>query len=348
MTYQQVFDQAIGEPPPSTVDLDRVLRRQRRAARLRPVLAGLAVLAVAAGATTAVQLTGGEESAAPVMPPPVDRLAGFPEYLEGTRVVAANAAPLAGRTLTVTFTPTTLDLVLFARCDPRAPRYQLLVELSAGAATAELPYCPVLELGDWDGWPQFWAATGLAVGEPATITVTVTRAVAVTGRESTLPTRGTFALAVAERVQFEEYPLPSPPVALPRLEPSGARFTYVELHADPDNPNRRVEQRFRWEGPELTGCDSYGPGASWLVVTMVAQTPGFLRVLVNGVDAARYESWDYRQRLRSVDLGGVCVEVSAGDLVTVTVEPEHLTGDWRVALHPIAGLPAPARPRSGR
>lgn len=35
MTYQQVFDQAIGEPPPSTVDLDRVLRRQRRAARLQ-------------------------------------------------------------------------------------------------------------------------------------------------------------------------------------------------------------------------------------------------------------------------------------------------------------------------
>jgi hypothetical protein len=224
----------------------------------------------------------------------------------------------------------------------------VLAELSVGAVTAELPYCPVLEPEDWGDWPQFWAATGLAVGELATITVTMTRAVAVTDRASTLPTLGTFALAVAERVRFEDYPLPPAPAPLPRLEPSDAQFSYLELHADPADPNRRVEREFRWEGLELTGCDVFGLGAAWVFVTMVSQTPGFLRVSVNRVEVARYESWDYRQRLRAVDLGGVCLEVSAGDLVTVTVEPEHLTGDWRVALHPVAGLPAPLRQRSGR
>jgi hypothetical protein len=212
----------------------------------------------------------------------------------------------------------------------------------------KLPYCPVLEPEDWGDWPQFWAATGLAVGELATITVTMTRAVAVTDRASTLPTLGTFALAVAERVRFEDYPLPPAPAPLPRLEPSGAQFSYLELHADPADPNRRVEREFRWEGLELTGCDVFGLGAAWVFVTMVSQTPGFLRVSVNRVEVARYESWDYRQRLRAVDLGGVCLEVGAGDLVTVTVEPEHLAGDWRVALHPVAGLPAPLRQRSGR
>jgi hypothetical protein len=50
--YQQLFDEAIGDPPPSTVDIDRVIDRQRRGMNRRRLgaVGGSAAVALLAGA----------------------------------------------------------------------------------------------------------------------------------------------------------------------------------------------------------------------------------------------------------------------------------------------------------
>ncbi|GAA3388380.1 hypothetical protein [Cryptosporangium minutisporangium] len=60
---QQMFDDLIGEPPPSTVDVHRIVRRVRRVRRLqRSALAFVVVLAMATGAS---YFQTGTQSAAP-------------------------------------------------------------------------------------------------------------------------------------------------------------------------------------------------------------------------------------------------------------------------------------------
>lgn len=197
MRYQQIFDQAIGATPPAAVDVDRVVRQQRRAARTRPALAAVAVGLVAAGTTVGAVALGGDDD-----PPwvPAGPLAGFPEYANGARVVAAESAPISGRSITLTFTPTTLDLVLFTRCDDHEldddPDIGLQAELTVGRFTAgDLPYCLVDDDTAWSsggpgGWrfcvgdvvpegcpapaEKLWEAAGVEIGQPATITVTLT------------------------------------------------------------------------------------------------------------------------------------------------------------------------------
>src|SRR5690606_24327304 len=89
-----------------------VARRRRRLA-----VGALTVAAVTAGSlAVGTVLTG---TGHPVSPA-AGSLEGFPEYAEGARVVAAAAAPLSERTVSVTFTPSTTELVGFARCDLRA------------------------------------------------------------------------------------------------------------------------------------------------------------------------------------------------------------------------------------
>lgn len=338
MSYRQIFDQAIGEAPPTRIDLDQLVRRQRRATRLRPVLAGLAAtVVVLAGAATAVQATGWGQP-----PPPADRLAGFPEYLEGTRVFAAVSAPLADRTLTLSFVPTTLDLQLFSRCEGHGldPDIGLRAELVVGPSTSSGPFCPKLGMdydvwagGEWksdDPWKSFWSTAGVATGTPVTVTVRLTRTeplTADTAEPVPVPTEGTFALAVGERVAFEDYPPPPRPETLPPLEP----FTEpvdVDLRPDPDDPNRPVQQTVPVAGTELARCGG--------MISLQSQTPGRLRVLINGKEVVSQTFWSYQPPGYAYLLDSMfndrCAGVEWGDEVTITVEPQYLTGDWQVQL----------------
>jgi len=87
------FEEAIGASPPSTVDVDRIIERQRRLSRLRIVggLAGTvaAVVAVAVGATTLAgkptPTTPGERPAATPSPVARKALVTDPEKIEATR-----------------------------------------------------------------------------------------------------------------------------------------------------------------------------------------------------------------------------------------------------------------------
>ncbi|GAA1038829.1 hypothetical protein GCM10009557_55920 [Virgisporangium ochraceum] len=74
--YRTVFDREIGTPPPSSVDVDGVIRRRRRARRLRTALVG-AVAGVTAVALVGVTVTAadddrrGERVGGPLASPPV-------------------------------------------------------------------------------------------------------------------------------------------------------------------------------------------------------------------------------------------------------------------------------------
>lgn len=169
----------------------------------------------------------------------MEALAGFPEYLQGAQIVAASAGP-AREPLTITFTPATLDLVLFLRCEDHglAPGYELQATVSAGEVTAHETICREdVPLWDADEQARFWDSTGIGVGEPVTVTARLTAArhqVDGAAPELEVPEQGTFAAAVAEVVPFEEYPLPAAPSApAPLPEPASAG---VVARADSSDP----------------------------------------------------------------------------------------------------------------
>jgi hypothetical protein len=354
MSYRQLFDEAIGAAPASGVDLDRVIRRQRRIVRARPVLAGVVLVAVAAG--MAMFVARNDEDPVVV---PADEFAGFPEYAEGARVIAAESAPFEAGSLSLTFTPTTTDLVLFTRCETEPVEdvpVILYAELATGDATAspsiraaDNGFCgiPAAGFADdgradgissilsseygqfWEGWEEFWAA--IQVGEPTTITVELTDAAPICcGGEPAIPSVGSFGLAVAERVPFEDYPLPPPPATLQPL-PAGNSGDF-ELRADPADPNQQVAGTIVWEAG---WCD-----AGLLPLELLSQTPGSLRVLVNTDQVASHTWWDYQQAGLAVSLDPACGGpdgVQAGDEVTIAVVPEHVTGDWVVRINRAGG-----------
>lgn len=325
MSYRQLFDEAIGVAPPSRVDLDQVIHRQRRAARLRPVLAGIALLALAAG--TAMFVVRNDQGRVTV---PADELAGFPAYLEGTRVVAAESADIADRTLTLTYTPSAPDVVLFSRCGSPAFGHRYLglsAQVSAGAVTETMEFCTSSVVHPV---PIDWAATGVDAGERVTITVTLAQLLPPPGGgEPPLPTEGTFGLAVGEPVPFEEYVLPSRPAVLEPLDDPlpGA----VVLRADPGHPNAPVEETFRWDAARDICAEDLQP------LELTSQTPGSLRVLLDGVEIAHRIWWDYQDPAYGTSvyvfsLMPVCEEFADGEEITIRAEPEHMTGDWYVAV----------------
>ncbi|MCZ7440462.1 hypothetical protein O7598_29005 [Micromonospora sp. WMMC241] len=75
MSYRVIFDEAVGEVPPSAIDLDRVIARQRRRLRLRRLtVVGAAAVAVGAIAIGTAVTGGHQRTAPPVAPSPTVRV----------------------------------------------------------------------------------------------------------------------------------------------------------------------------------------------------------------------------------------------------------------------------------
>ncbi|MBQ1041832.1 MULTISPECIES: hypothetical protein [unclassified Micromonospora] len=93
MTYRQLFDDLIGEPPVSTVDVDRVISGQRRARRLRIGAGTTAVAAVVAAVLVGTTTLIGKPHAQPAKPAPaVTTVPGSDQDLD--RIDAAVIAAL--------------------------------------------------------------------------------------------------------------------------------------------------------------------------------------------------------------------------------------------------------------
>ncbi|HEY8451155.1 MAG: hypothetical protein FWJ87_16345 [Micromonosporaceae bacterium] len=354
MDLRELMEERSAAEPPTIMHHLRLagVRRKVVARRRRRLAVGaLTVAAVTAGSLAAGSVLTG--SGDPVSPA-ARTIEGFPHYAEGARVVAAAAAPLSERTVSVTFTPTTTELVGFARCDLRhgADPPPVVAEVRINGVLV----WGVQEVGDtggfcggprnvesfrWDAYPGF-AEAGLRVGEPATVTMTIAdgRGVdeaapagpddAVVPADAPALSGGRFAVAIGERVPFEAYPFPPRPDELVPLRISPAGDPALELRADPSDPDRPVEARFRW------------PATAAYTVQVAMQTPGSLTVLVDGVEVGRVEKWDYEPRcaeppglsLRWEELRDAGLTARPGDPVTVTVQPRHVTGDWYLRLNP--------------
>ncbi|MFJ1542392.1 hypothetical protein ACIODS_28020 [Micromonospora chalcea] len=93
MTYRQLFDDLIGEPPVSTVDVDRVISGQRRARRLRIGAGTTAVAAVVAAVLVGTTTLIGKPHVQPAKPvPAVTTVPGSDQDLD--RIDAAVIAAL--------------------------------------------------------------------------------------------------------------------------------------------------------------------------------------------------------------------------------------------------------------
>src|SRR5690606_36721821 len=184
MDLRELMEERSAEPPTIRHHLRLPAVRRKVVARRRRRLAvgALTVAAVTAGSlAVGTVLTGTGDPVSPA----ARTIEGFPEYAEGARVVAAASAPLSERTVSFVFTPTTTELVGFARCDlrrgPDPPPVVAEVRINGVLVWA------LREVGDtggfcggpqdvesfrWDTYPGF-AEAGLRVGEPATVTMTI-------------------------------------------------------------------------------------------------------------------------------------------------------------------------------
>ncbi|MFG2106226.1 hypothetical protein [Micromonospora chersina] len=306
-----------------------VARRRRRIAAWATcvvvALAGIAVAAVVPGFRTDVTPTPADS------PSPVRTIEGFPEYATGARVVAAKSAAFPERRIELTIVPTTLDLVIFTRCDGTGDvkpdervsvNGHLLYGLGCGGSSRQL---------SWDG-------LDVAVGRPATFVMTITGAKRFDGTDKVpvaIPDSGTFGFAIGVRIPFDQYPLPPRPsgalAPLPRTLMAGCTEALcpdaVIIRSDPADPKRPVRRTVTWKATDS--------------VEMLAQTPGLLHVRVNGVEITTGEWWDYEAHTVGMfgDRNGgwkreFGLDLRPGDPVTVDVEPEHVTGAWQVVFSP--------------
>jgi hypothetical protein len=300
--------------PASAVDRLGAVHRRIRQARRRRAAAAVAgacalVVAIVVGAWNVPM---GHENSAPqpaVTPTTID---GFDEYSQGGRVIATAIGHLPQTQASVTVTPPSLDLKLQTRCEPG-----MWAEVAVNGRHLFGSDCD----NPGTAWWEDATALGVEPGQPVTFTITVTHvnSYAESGRtEQPLPGTGTFALAVLQRVAFDAYPLPTPPATLASLRP-GWDPVEVLARSDPADPLRPVSVTFTWV-PEKE-------------FRVSAQTPGYLHLAIDGVEVLRYESWDYQATVHLATLDGLDeVDVAAGTPVTLTVTPEHVTGDWIVWL----------------
>lgn len=158
---KKLFDDAIGEVPPSTVDVDAVIARGRRAARVRraasPVLATVAAVAVLLGgvAVVVLQSDGGASGVAPTKPPSTTRT---PPTSESQCAGVTPTAPPQPEESAVT--EARLTAVLTDAVSSRLPGGATLTQNPLGKGPAGRQLGP-LEFKHWYSEPKEWNdATG--------------------------------------------------------------------------------------------------------------------------------------------------------------------------------------------
>jgi hypothetical protein len=299
----------------------QLVRRRRAAGTVAAAVAVLAALAV--GAT----LLPGRPAPAPEPATTTRTFDGFPEYQFGAQVIGTGVAELPETQVSVTVVPDTLDLVFATRCDTpmwievRVAGAEHFAGMSCDANGGGGVWGPVND-------PAASEEYGLAPGQPATFTATVTHAIGSGVDVLPLPERGSFAVAVMRRVAFDEYPFPPVPATLPPIDdhlPTDAAFA---LRSDRDDPLRPVSGTLAW--------------SSGLQLRIISQAPGYIHLFLNGTSVGTHENWGYGIAETVFRLGDEhLAQFAEGTLVTVTAEPDRVTGAWAVWSLPAMGAEAP-------
>jgi hypothetical protein len=352
MDLRELMEQRSAQPQPTVLHNLRMAEVRRRvvARRRQRFLTGVAAVLVAAlvAGAAATDLPGFDRSLSPAE----GEVDGFPEYRDGNRVLAATSARLQEWEVELTFVPATDRPVIYWRCEQPVSLWSALwstqesvvvhgieVRLNGHSLTStpDVRQCG----GPFDitpGGVDDWVAEfGLRVGEPNSLTVSVSgEFTTMEGEPVQVPRRAAWGVAVAEPVPFEEYDLPPHPEVLePIVEPEPCDHFYpYRLRAPAGDPNRAVRVTIE---------------VNRYQVEALIQTPGHLSIKVDGVVAGRFEQWAYgvtdhpwatRQQVIEIGpdvLGQAGLEVGRGGWLTLTVKPEHMSGDWLVLLTPHLG-----------
>ncbi|MBV1851590.1 hypothetical protein [Catellatospora tritici] len=329
--------------PPA--DLAQHLRlgtvRQRITARRRQRIGALAAVVLALGAigygiSPALRDGGPAQPAGPG--------AGFPQYLGGTRLIAATRSRPGINSLTLTFTPPGLsEFKVFTDCTG-APGVHLQGELEVDGQAGASGDCG-------DGLTMSWQVQPEKQGRQVSVRLRVFATDRDTHRNAAFPDGATIAMAVGVPVPFDAYPLPDRPAVLGAPADAKLLLDAWQPPGAPDaTPTDNVLDSLLWLRGDLqnplrpqTVTVHSRDGYSFISQSL---TPGSLRIQVDGADVQSEQWWDYDADLHlfNLDLTSPPYDAGRPGGVTITVTPEHVTGDWQLLVQADTPLPPPPLP----
>ncbi|WP_230686867.1 SigE family RNA polymerase sigma factor [Catellatospora vulcania] len=258
------------------------------------------------------------------LPEPATSELPGPRFLDGRRVLASTTGELTrAQGVTLTWTPEPgQDLDIFVECFHDLPGSSVGVSVFVNGAHYRSASCNDVRRVDLR---VEWFDLLTEAGRPAVVSTQVSgvcRNRQIRRGEmfqqdcapAPMPEGGTLVLGVGEPVPFAGYPLPAAPKQLLPLEP-----LYEPLR----------DAVLLKPGTQSTTLAWLGS----LSVQARAQTPGRLHILVDGKRVQTLDFWDYEQDDASANQPASAFP--RGTMVTITVEPEQLAGDWFVVVHSI-------------
>lgn len=326
--------------PPAQADLRyrqirrRITKRNHRRVALIATMAAV-VLAIAGGyAALPRQRVAPDPSASPS----TARLSeGFPPYQFGRKMIHSEAAPISAGKLSVTWTPTTLEIHVAEWCSGMPENVYLRGSMTVNGNDADNFLCADHTV-DHTAFAVEWERSGwIRIGEPITLVFTIETAATSNGGPETpapMPPGGTMAVAIYAPVPFEEYQLPPRPDPLPDLADwTDCRLEQI-VFSDPADPLRPVSFTTQWRDQIMFRWDT--------------QTPGLLHFAVDGLTVATVGWWDYgnlnwsRTWDTTLDSDWAGIQgwkwPAQGSQVTVTFTPEHFTGAWEASITHLARM----------
>ena len=148
------------------------------------------------------------------------------------------------------------------------------------------------------------ARAGVELGHPVEVTITYLAAV------GTLPEKGSVAVGIGEAVARDRYPFPKRPNRLPTLDRKAA-----------DAIGGTVLQAGDVQSVLLDGRARYSFHGQ-------SQTPGLLRIQMDGGrEVTTLQWWDYKGTGQEWVMPSAAL-FGGEATTTLTVTPEHMTGDW--------------------
>ena len=326
-------------PPPPPENRVAAVKRRVDSSRRRRTAATLAVVVAIVVAVPAIDHVSRARTGVPAATPTaIATVNGFPEYAVGGQLVATQTAPL-NQSISLTVTPTDLGLVFSNRCSVADQNVDIEItvalggrhEATLGCATSGGNYASVNSL-----------TTDLpTTGVPTSVTFSA-HAYRVstgsdgdqTGRTPVALPAGTYAVGVWQKLPFERYPLPPRPRTLPALNIEqydlGDPATVQTVQSDPTNPLAPQTISFTM-GTCANGVTNCNPTAA------TSQTPGLLHIAINGVEVNTAEFWDYGGDGSMFNIEPAMygnVHLHAGEVLTITITPQYVTGAWVFAVAP--------------
>lgn len=248
----------------------------------------------------------------PVKPVPADR-GGLPEYLTGDRIVAGKRTTFTEidkNRVSFTWTPATLTANMYTTCDHSIAGTTVHVYLQINGQHFEGGSCDGTGAEEGFRSPLDEKKLRMAevqAGRPVKVVIGVLPV------EGLVPDSGTVTAGIGEPVAWDAFPFPERPGRLASLNRERYENTVGAMLQD-----ARGTHSFT-----LDGNTNY-------TVYAQSQTPGQLHLRWNDRSVKTLEWWDYKAHTMRYQIG-----FTPGTPSTLTVVPEHLTGDWIVVAVPV-------------